>query len=188
MSKVSTGSAASIARVDEGGIVASTSGDDVVVDVLFDGRRIWSFWVLRDSVPAPHGGGRFVEWPTRLRKFLDGVARIELRAHVDDSVLYDAEHRFGTGDERISIVDAQGRQVGIDNDGRLQRTFETRTTAQTALLLDWVERNLTALHDIGIAAFPAYGTCSARCARGGCWVTTPTPTWPTSAAGRCRST
>ena len=155
MSKVAT---ASVDRVDDEGIVARTSGEDVVVDVLFDGRRVWSFWVLRDSVAAPHGGDRFVAWPKRLRRFLDGWSRVELRSHVDDEVLYDEEHRFGTGDARISIVDAQGRPVGIDNDGRLQRTFETRSVAQTAPLLDSVERILDALHEIGIEAFPAYGT------------------------------
>ena len=155
MSKLAT---ASVDRVDEEGIVARTTGDDVVVDVCFDGRRVWSFWVLRDSVPTPHGGERFIAWPKRLRRFLDGHSRVELRSHVDDAVLYDEEHSFGTADARISIVDAQGRPVGIDNDGRLQRTFETRSEAQSASLLDSVERILDALHGIGIAAFPAYGT------------------------------
>jgi len=149
---------ASVDRVDDEGIVARTSGDDVVVDVLFDGRRIWSFWVLRDSEALPHGGDRFIAWPKRLRKFLDGRARVELRAHVDDAVLYDEEQPFGTGEGSIDIVDAHGRPVGIDNDGRLQRTFETRTTDQTKPLLDSVERILDALHEIGIEAFPAYGT------------------------------
>ena len=64
--------------------------------------------MLRDSVAAPHGGDRFVAWPKRLRRFLDGRTRVELRSHVDDEVLYDEEHRFGTGDDRISIVDAAG--------------------------------------------------------------------------------
>jgi SAM-dependent methyltransferase len=150
--------AASVDRVDEEGIVVRTSGDDVVVDVLFDGRRIWSFWVLRDSEPLPRGGDRFVAWPKRLRKFLDGHTRVELRAHVDDVVLHDEEHRFGTGEGRISVVDAHGRPVGIDNDGRLQRTFETRSADQTKPLLDSVEKILDALHEIGIEAFPAYGT------------------------------
>ena len=158
MSKVAKSASASVDRVDEEGIVATTSGEDVVIDVCFDGRRIWSFWVLRDSVPAPRGGDRFIACPKRLRKFLDGLAQVELRAHVDDTVLYDEEHRFGTAEDRISIVDAQGRPVGIDNDGRLQRTFETRSTDQTKPLLDSVERILTALHDIGIEAFPAYGS------------------------------
>jgi SAM-dependent methyltransferase len=159
VSKVAT---VSVERVDDEGVTLSsrgrTSDEDVVVDVCFDGRRVWSFWVLRDSVPAPRGGGRFVPWPKRLRRFLDGRARVELRAHVDDTVLYDEERAFGTADTRVSIVDAQGRPVGIDNDGRLQRTFETRSEAQTAPLLDSIEQILDALHEIGIAAFPAYGT------------------------------
>jgi SAM-dependent methyltransferase len=155
LSKVAT---VSVDRVDGEGIVARASGDDVVVDVLFDGRRIWSFWVLRDSEALPHGGDRFIAWPKRLRKFLDGQTRVELRTHVDDTVLHDEEHRFGTGEDRISVVDANGRPVGIDNDGRLQRTFETRSADQTKPLLDSVETILDALHEIGIEAFPAYGT------------------------------
>jgi SAM-dependent methyltransferase len=159
VSKVTT---VSVERVDDDGVTLSARGrtgaEDVVVDVCFDGRRVWSFWVLRDTVAASRGGDRFVEWPKRLRRFLDGHARVELRAHVDDTVLYDEERAFGTADTRISIVDAEGRPVGIDNDGRLQRTFETRSEAQTAPLLDSVERILEALHEIGIAAFPAYGT------------------------------
>jgi hypothetical protein len=144
--------------VDADGIAARlTTGEDAVVDVLFDGRRVWSFWVARDS-GSKAGGTHHVPWPKRLAKFFDGHTRIELRTHVDDELLYDAEHSFGRADGRIAVVDAQGRPVGIDNDGRLQRTFETRSAAQTAPLLDSVERILVALSDIGIEAFPAYGT------------------------------
>ena len=37
-----------ITLVDDTGIHLTT-GEDGVVDVLFDGRRIWSFWTLRDT-------------------------------------------------------------------------------------------------------------------------------------------
>ena len=39
----------SITAVDDAG-VHLTSDEDTVVDVLFDGRRIWSFWTVRDTV------------------------------------------------------------------------------------------------------------------------------------------
>src|SRR5690606_23147857 len=36
-------------RVDDTGITA-TSRSEMVLDVVFDGRRIWSFWLHRDGV------------------------------------------------------------------------------------------------------------------------------------------
>ena len=35
-------------RVDDVGVHLQP-GEDTVVDVLFDGRRIWSFWTVRDT-------------------------------------------------------------------------------------------------------------------------------------------
>ena len=44
---------------------------DRAIDVLFDGRRVWSFWLERDTrTTVP--GVRSIEWPSALRKFLDG--------------------------------------------------------------------------------------------------------------------
>lgn len=43
--------------------------EDIVLDVTFEGRRVWSFWLLRDSVKHGH---RWVEWPGSLVPFLDG--------------------------------------------------------------------------------------------------------------------
>ena len=40
--------AVSRVQVDNDGIVAS-SRSEIVLDVLFDGRRIWSFWLHRDG-------------------------------------------------------------------------------------------------------------------------------------------
>ena len=46
-----------VAAVDDDGIRFRADADDVV-DVCFDGRRVWSFWLLRDSVAD--GTGRLV--------------------------------------------------------------------------------------------------------------------------------
>ena len=47
-------------RVDDEGIRAH-SEPEVVLDVLFDERRIWSFWLHRDGESA--GGTSVVPWP-----------------------------------------------------------------------------------------------------------------------------
>ncbi len=142
-------------RVDAEGILAH--GEDVVLDVLFDDRRIWSFWLQRDSEAAPDGG-RFMAWPHSLAKRLDGHVRLTVRTHVEERVLHDAEASFGTSGERIVVVDGDGKPLGIDKSGRLTRTFETRSAAQVEPLLDSLEAVLAALHEAGVEAFPAYGT------------------------------
>lgn len=142
-------------RVDDEGIRAH-SVDEVVLDVLFDGRRIWSFWLQRDGESA--GGSYVVPWPAALRRFLDGTTRLQLVEHVTGSVAYDAEVRLGQGDGRIAVVNERGLPLGIDKSLRLAQTFDTRSAEHVAPLLDSIEEVLTALKKAGIDAFPAYGT------------------------------
>ncbi len=145
-----------VLRVDADGLgLRSTS--DVVVDVLFDGRRIWSFWVVRDGEAGPDDTYE-VAWPARLRKFLDGRTLLAVRAHVADVELFSSELSFGSSEERIAVVNAQGQPLGMDKSGRLQLTFETRTARDVAPLLDAIEDVLGALRRAGVEAFPAYGT------------------------------
>jgi SAM-dependent methyltransferase len=142
-------------QVDDTGVRAQ--GDsEVVLDVLFDGRRIWSFHLLRDTVRD--GGARLAEWPQALRRFLNGVTQLSVVEHVDQRVLYDEEVRLGTGDERIAVVNDRGLPLGIDKSLRLAQTFDTRSAEHVAPLLDSIEEVLGALKKAGIDAFPAYGT------------------------------
>ncbi|MFL6060353.1 MAG: hypothetical protein ACJ72E_03905 [Marmoricola sp.] len=142
-------------RVDERGFWFRTSDDDVV-DVKIDGRRIWSFWLLRDT--APEAGGRFVEWPGALRPYLDGVTRLSIVAHVSDTTLFDEELSLGTGTERIAVVNANGAPLGLDKTNKLMLTFDTRSAEHVAPLLDSVEAVVVALKEAGIEAFLAYGS------------------------------
>ena len=66
-------------RVDDDGIFAATRGE-IVLDVLFDERRIWSFWLIRDG--EERDGGHHVAWPPALARFLDGTTRLALVEHV----------------------------------------------------------------------------------------------------------
>ena len=159
------GPAAAVLHVGEDGI-RLRSDEDFVADVLFDGRRIWSFWVLRDSEPDADGT-RFVAWPKRLTRFLDGRTRLSIRAHVEDRELYDADVRFGSSEEPISVVNADGQELGMDKYGRLQVTFETRTSRDVEPLLDAVEEVLDALRRAGVEPFLAYGTLLGAVRQGG---------------------
>ena len=59
--------------VDERGIVVGRP-DDEILDVLFDGRRIWSFRGTKDAERIDGPGGS--PWPRDLRGFLDGAALV----------------------------------------------------------------------------------------------------------------
>jgi SAM-dependent methyltransferase len=143
-------------HVDDAGVRA-TGAQEVVLDVLFDGRRIWSFHLHRDGVRQ--GGDTYLaEWPPALRRFLDGVTQLGVVEHVTQHVVYDEEVRLGTGTERIAVVNERGLPLGIDKSLRLAQTFDTRSAEHVAPLLDSIEEVLGALKKAGIDAFPAYGT------------------------------
>jgi hypothetical protein len=145
-------------RVDDEGIRAH-SEPEVVLDVLFDERRIWSFWLHRDGESA--GGASVVPWPSALRRFLNGTTRLQLVEHVSGAVAYDDEVHLGEAAEsvtRIAVVNDRGLPLGIDKSLRLAQTFDTRSAEHVAPLLDSIEEVLAALKKAGIDAFPAYGT------------------------------
>jgi hypothetical protein len=140
-------------RVDDEGIRARSDAE-VVLDVLFDGRRIWSFWLHRDG--QSRGSTSVVPWPSALSRFLDGTTRLRLVAHVTGEVVYDEEVRLGDGrDDRIAVVNDRGLPLGIDKSLRLAQTFDTRSAEQVTPLLDSIEEVLAALRKAGVDAFPA---------------------------------
>ncbi|WGL51481.1 hypothetical protein P5P86_16125 [Nocardioides sp. BP30] len=142
-------------RVDDEGIFAR-SAREVILDVCFDGRRIWSFWLQRDG--AAVGSGHLVAWPESLRDYLDGTTRLSLNEHGHETALYDAEVRLGTGEARIAVVDKQGNPLALDKDNRRVKTFAGRNAEHVRPLMDAIEEVLAALGKVGIEGFLAYGT------------------------------
>ncbi|MFT4082389.1 MAG: hypothetical protein QM638_07360 [Nocardioides sp.] len=153
--------ASPVRRVDGERIVLDLA-DDRVVDVLFDGRRVWSFWSRRDTERS--GGARTVPWPAPLRRFLRGVSLITIRETVSGEVLFEREIAFGEVDPgavdvpRVAIVNRSGQPLSLDKDGRLGATFGERGEDETRPLLDAIDEVLGVLGDLGVEAFLAYGT------------------------------
>jgi SAM-dependent methyltransferase len=143
--------ATTVTSVDDAG-VHLRAGEDTVVDVLFDGRRIWSFWTVRDTRDG------LAPWPPMLKRFLHGRTRLSVVEHVSGTSVYDEVVHLGQGDGPIAVVDADGRPLGIDKSNRITTTFDTRDPEHTVPLLDSTERVLDALREAGVDAFPAYGT------------------------------
>ena len=142
-------------RVDAEGITAR-SGRELVLDVLFDGRRIWSLWLHRDG--EERGDDTLVAWPKGLVRFLDGQAQVSVVVHSTGEVLYDRAHSFGTSTQPIDVVDRDGNPLATDKTGKLVKTFANRSSEHVAPLLDAASEVLEALGKAGIEPFLAYGT------------------------------
>lgn len=146
-----------IRTVDRDTIRLSGTGNHVL-DVLFDGVRVWSFHVPRD-VKATGDGEAVVAWPQMMRRYLTGHTTVTVRAHVSGQVLFERDVAFDDSGRRCRVVDNAGRPLATNKTGRLQRTFATRTPEMLEPLLDHIEQVLRVLSDeLGVAAFPAYGT------------------------------
>jgi hypothetical protein len=148
-----------IGRVDDGGLVL-LAVDDRPVDVCLDGRRVWTFWTLRDTdrvgpVPGPL---RRIGWPRPLARHLHGRTRLTLRDPGSSTVFLDRELSLGEGEGRIEVRNPQGVELGIDKSGKLVPTFAGRSDRDITALLDATEAVLAALQEAGLEPFLAYGT------------------------------
>lgn len=159
MAAPSAARATRVLAVDDEQISLLVAGRDRAVDALFDDRRIWSFWVRRDTTGALV---RRVEWPAVMRPHLRGTTHLVLREHVSGRVLWEGELGFGSdGDRlerRVEFVNRRGAPISLDKAGRFSPTFSVRTQADLDPLLDAIEGVLGILGAEGVAAFPAYGT------------------------------
>lgn len=143
-------------RVDDEGIELRVD-DPGVVDVLMDGRRVWS--LSPADFPRRRNGTRYVRWPAPIRRHLDGEADVELRDHATGDLVGATPARFGTGTGRVSIVDRAGRPLALTKWGRLNRPFELTERAELEAYLDQAQEVLDVLRDeCGLPAFISFGT------------------------------
>lgn len=130
---------------------------DGSVDVVFDGRRIWS--VAVSDYPANRRGMRHVPWPELLVPFLRGRANVELRDHLTQELIYGQEVTFHTDTGRVRLQDEDGRPWVIDKWGFLQLSFLEQGPAMVAEMLDATELILSVLsHDCQLPAWIAFGS------------------------------
>jgi SAM-dependent methyltransferase len=144
----------SVSVTDEG-LVLRGDGD-FPIDVTFDGRRILSFWLERDT--TSRGADAVYPWPGVLRRFLDGTTDLALVDHVSGTPLHLETVRLGSGSGRIAVEDAQGNPMGLDKSLRLSRLFTSRSAEHLEPLLDAIGTVLEALEESGVKPFLAYGT------------------------------
>ena len=164
LSRLRRPGALDVLGVDADGLLLGSSRERLV-DVAFDGRRIWSFWLVRDG--EQRDDGVHVAWPKPLRPFLDGVTDLTITDPGTDTVLWSRAVHFGDRADRIEVVNPAGRPLAIDKSLKLVETFDTRDAAQVEPLLDAIEEVLGALRKAGLDAFLAYGTALGAIRDGG---------------------
>lgn len=154
-----------VRRVDERGVAVSRAPDHPV-DVLFDGQRVWSFRVARDT---ERDGllGRLAPWPRPLSRYLDGRTQVVVRDAATGQVHFDDEVVFGDSDGRVSVINRDGIALGIDKSGRLVPTFETRARGDISGLVTATLAVLEAVADGGVRPFVGYGTLLGAVREGG---------------------
>lgn len=130
------------------------NSDGAVLDVLLDGRRVWSF---RPAVPASRRDGALLTpWPDAMRRFLDGVAEVAVR-DLEGEVLATARLAFGDSSEPVEVVDRYGRPLVVGPNGRMMLGFGDHADA-TAGLLVAADEVLEVMTSVGLDGFLAYGT------------------------------
>jgi hypothetical protein len=141
--------------VDDTG-VSARSRQEAVLDVLFDGRRILSFWLHRDGV---RDGRRWTfAWPKTLHEFLDGTAEVTVVVTRTGEEVFRRELTWGRGGGRIEVVNRHGQPISLDKYLRRVVAFDTRSREELDPLLDASAEVISALAAVGIEAFLAYGT------------------------------
>jgi hypothetical protein len=144
-----------IRRLDDDGLVLHAF-DDRALDVCFDGRRVWTFWTLRDTDGT--GPFRRIPWPRPLVRHLHGRSRVTVRDSASGDTWFDEERVLGTGEGRIEVRNARGDELGFDKSGKLVPTFAGRSERDLDALLDATEAVIAALRECGLDPFLAYGT------------------------------
>jgi hypothetical protein len=150
---------------DAGLFVKGLSADSPAVLVHFDGRHIWSF---TGADGRQTRGGTSIAWPAVLVPYLDGWTKIRL-ANLDGSEVYcDAEHRFGSGQERVSFVDKAGHPYAVDKMGHLTRSFEETSEDAKREILRATQIVIRELRErCGVEAYLGYGALLGAVREGG---------------------
>lgn len=129
---------------------------EAVIDVLFDGRRIWSFAPDEHPVDGRH---RTVRWPPALRHRLHGSATVTLRRHNTGESLCEREVAFDDREGRVRIANDAGHDLVIDKAGHEARALDVLDTDSRTNLADGLTRTLRVLNEeCGVRGFMAYGT------------------------------
>ena len=109
-----------------------------MVDLLLEGRRIWSFRVTDDDTGTV--GLRRVEWPAALRPYLRGTGAFSLRPLDGESDVVTATARFGDDHRPLRFDDRYGIGLIINKFLRVGHALADYDPGMVQRLLDNLDR------------------------------------------------
>lgn len=128
--------------------------DSQVVDIRFDGHRVWSA-----RVPYETGGTISLRWPRALRQRLTGVTTVTVADSASGREIGRSEDvRFGWSRARLELVDARGRWLAMTKWNRLGPVIEGRDDEIGRLLLENSRRLVDDLEADGHDVYIVGGT------------------------------
>ncbi|MGY1917092.1 class I SAM-dependent methyltransferase [Blastococcus sp. SYSU DS0973] len=106
------------------------------MDVLLDGRRVWSFRV-GDALPVDGAADRWtMPWPDPLRPYLRGTGEFALRPVDGGTDTPSTRARFGDDDGPIRYVDSHGLLLVVNKWGNLGHALADYDAGMVDRLLD----------------------------------------------------
>ncbi len=146
-----------VRSADRDGIVVtpSAAAPDGPVDVLLDGRRLFS--VRLEQLPTVPDGAARIPWPSAIEPYLHGRAAVALRRPGGEPGAAGEVALGGTG--RFAVVDDAGRDLVVNKWGRLGRALGDSDVGVTGRLLDHAEEVAAVLErELGLEPFVTGGT------------------------------
>lgn len=127
------------------------------VDVLLDGRRVWSFRL--ESAGVDPDGRLVVTWPDSIVPALRGSAEIALRGAAEGEAWGGSEVEFTPDGGRTSFVDEHGRDLVVNKWDRAGRVLADHDDSIIGRLLDHADQVRAVLVDeLGLDVFVTGGT------------------------------
>jgi hypothetical protein len=126
--------------LDDVGLTFSSAPEDVgrVIDLLLEGRRIWSFRVADDDTDA--AGRHRVAWPPALRPYLRGVGTFTLRPLDGETDVLTATVRLEDDDRPLRFDDRYGIGLIVNKFGRIGHALTDYDPGMVPRLLDNLDR------------------------------------------------
>lgn len=119
-----------------------------VVDVRFDGHRVWSV-----AVPDAVDGRIVVRWPEAVRKRLSGRSLLTVTRTGTGEVLASADVRFGFSGKRVAFTDKRGQWLAMTKWNRLGPVLEGSSDDVSSRLIASAAR---LAHDMQSWGYPLY--------------------------------
>jgi SAM-dependent methyltransferase len=126
----------------------SSVGASRLVDVRFDGHRVWSV-----KLPDAEGDHITVKWPEPIRTRLQGQTDLVIEDTTDGHLLVQDSVSFGRAKKRVEIVDYRGQWMAMTKWNRLGPVLEGSDDNVAARLLASARR---LVDDLEVWGYPVY--------------------------------